>query len=424
MRNKIITTRDWTQWLSDRRDAGLTRRLRVADSPQDVLMQVDGRALLTFCSNDYLGLAHHPEIAAAMQEGIARWGVGAGAAHLVNGHFSPHDQLEHALADWLQVERALLFSTGYMANLAVVGGLMGRGDTVVADRLNHASLVDAAQLSGAKLLRYRHADVADARRQLERASGTRMILTDGVFSMDGDVAPLAALMSLAEEFDAWLVVDDAHGFGVWGEAGRGSLSALGLVSSGVPAYLIQVGTLGKAFGTAGAFVAGAAQPIEVLLQRARSYLFTTAQPPALACATLASLDLVRTGDARRANLMARVSQFRSELERIGVPQGVDLAAEPMSSALVQDPHSLALMPSMTPIQPIWVGGSLRALVLAQRLEQRGILVPAIRPPTVPVGSARLRVTLSAGHSSEQVMQLISALQTSLSQDVLSGHHGA
>ncbi|MDA3878712.1 MAG: 8-amino-7-oxononanoate synthase [Halothiobacillus sp.] len=424
MRNKIITTRDWTQWLSDRRDAGLTRRLRVADSPQDVLMQVDGRALLTFCSNDYLGLAHHPEIAVAMQEGIARWGVGAGAAHLVNGHFSPHDQLEHALADWLQVERALLFSTGYMANLAVVGGLMGRGDTVIADRLNHASLVDAAQLSGAKLLRYRHTDVADARRQLERASGTRMILTDGVFSMDGDVAPLAALMSLAEEFDAWLVVDDSHGFGVWGEAGRGSLSALGLVSSGVPAYLIQVGTLGKAFGTAGAFVAGAAQPIEVLLQRARSYLFTTAQPPALACATLASLDLVRAGDARRANLMARVSQFRSELERIGVPKGGGLAAEPMSSPLVQDPHSLTLMPSMTPIQPIWVGDSLRALVLAQRLEQRGILVPAIRPPTVPVGSARLRVTLSAGHSSEQVMQLVSALQTSLSQDVLDGHHGA
>jgi len=387
-------------------------------------MQVDDRALLTFCSNDYLGLAHHPEIAAAMQEGIARWGVGAGAAHLVNGHFSPHDELERALADWLQVERALLFSTGYMANLAVVGGLMGRGDTVVADRLNHASLVDAAQLSGAKLLRYRHADIADARRQLERATGTRMILTDGVFSMDGDVAPLAALMSLAEEFDAWLVVDDAHGFGVWGEAGRGSLSALGLVSSGVPEYLIQVGTLGKAFGTAGAFVAGAGQPIDVLLQRARSYLFTTAQPPALACATLASLDLVRKGDARRANLMARVLQFRDELDRIGVSQEVDLAAEPMNPPLVQPTRSLSLMPSMTPIQPIWVGDSHRALVLTQRLEQRGILVPAIRPPTVPAGSARLRVTLSASHSPEQVTQLVSALQTSLSQDEHDGYHRA
>lgn len=386
-------------------------------------MQVDDRALLTFCSNDYLGLAHHPEIAAAMQEGIARWGVGAGAAHLVNGHFSPHDQLECALADWLQVEQALLFSTGYMANLAVVGGLMGRGDTVVADRLNHASLVDAAQLSGAKLLRYRHANIADARRQLERATGTRMILTDGVFSMDGDVAPLAALMSLAEEFDAWLVVDDAHGFGVWGEAGRGSLSALGLVSLGVPEYLIQVGTLGKAFGTAGAFVAGAAQPIDVLLQRARSYLFTTAQPPALACATLASLDLVRKGCVRRANLMARVSQFRDELDRMSVSQVIDLAAEPMNPPFVQPSRSLALMPSMTPIQPIWVGDSHRALVLAQRLEQRGILVPAIRPPTVPAGSARLRVTLSASHSPEQVTQLVSALQTSLSQDELDGHRG-
>lgn len=403
MRNKIITTRDWTQWLSERREAGLTRSLRVADSPQGVRMQVDGRNLLTFCSNDYLGLANHPDIAIAMQAGIARWGTGAGAAHLVNGHFGPHDQLEHALADWLVVDRTLLFSTGYMANLAVVGGLMARGDTVVADRLNHASLVDAAQLSGAKLLRYRHADMDDARRQLARATGTRMILTDGVFSMDGDVAPLADLMTLAEEFDAWLVVDDAHGFGVWGESGSGSLSALGLRAHGVPEYLLQVGTLGKAFGTAGAFVAGAAQPIDVLLQQARSYLFTTAQPPSLACATLASLDLIRRGDALRANVMARVTQFRDGVARIGMMRQT---ANPAAVA----PSSLALMPSKTPIQPIWVGDSHRALTFARHLELQGILVPAIRPPTVAVGSARLRVTLSASHTQQDVSQLITALR--------------
>ncbi|ANJ67685.1 8-amino-7-oxononanoate synthase [Halothiobacillus diazotrophicus] len=409
MRDKIITTRDWTQWLSEREDAGLTRRLRLADSPQDVRMQVDGRSLLTFCSNDYLGLARHPEVAAAMQAGIARWGVGAGAAHLVNGHFGPHDELERALAEWLRVDRALLFSTGYMANLAVVGGLVGRGDTVIADRLNHASLVDAAQLSGAKLLRYRHGDMADARRQLARASGTRMILTDGVFSMDGDVAPLTELMALAAAYDAWLVVDDAHGFGVWGESGRGSLSASGLVSAGVPEYLIQVGTLGKAFGTAGAFVAGGRQPIEVLLQRARSYLFTTAQPPSLACATLASLNLIRHGDSRRAHLQGLIARLRDDLAGIGLPV---LTSDQMAvpSSVTAD---LALMPSTTPIQPLWVGDSQRALALSRALETAGLLVPAIRPPTVPAGSARLRVTLSAAHAAEDVAQLVAAIEENL-----------
>ncbi len=350
-------------------------------------MRVDGRAQLTFCSNDYLGLANHPDIAAALQAGVARWGVGAGAAHLVNGHFEPHAELEVALAEWLQAERALLFSTGYMANLAAVGGLVGRGDTVIADKLNHASLVDAAQLSGAKLLRYRHVDVDDARRQLARATGTKMILTDGVFSMDGDVAPLGQLMALAEEFDAWLVIDDAHGFGVWGEAGRGSLAELGLMVNGIPDYVLQVGTLGKAFGTAGAFIAGAMQPIEVLLQRARSYLFTTAQPPALAVATLASLNLVRAADERRAAWRARVAQFQKSL-----------------------PDTFTLMPSPTPIQPLLIGESVDALAAAQHLERAGLWVPAIRPPTVPVGSARLRVTFSALHTQGQVEQLLTELE--------------
>lgn len=350
-------------------------------------MRVDGRELLAFCSNDYLGLANHPDVVAAVQAGAARWGVGSGAAHLVNGHFEPHDVLESALAAWLRVERSLLFSTGYMANLAVVGGLVGRGDTVIADKLNHASLVDSAQLSGATLRRYRHGDMDDARRQLMRATGTRMILTDGVFSMDGDVAPLAELMALATEFDAWLVVDDAHGFGVWGEQGRGSLAELGLIDGGVPEYLIQVGTLGKAFGTAGAFVAGASQPIEVLLQRARSYLFTTAQPPALAVATLASLAIIQSADDLRANWRARVVQFKREL-----PSGIEL------------------MPSDTPIQPVLIGDSAEAVEWSARLAESGLWVPAIRPPTVPKGAARLRVTISAAHTSSHIAQLTEALK--------------
>lgn len=350
-------------------------------------MRVDGRELLAFCSNDYLGLANHPDIVTALQIGAARWGVGSGAAHLVNGHFEPHDALEFALAEWLRVDRCLLFSTGYMANLAVVGGLVGRGDTVVADKLNHASLVDAAQLSGATLRRYRHGDIDDARRQLMRATGTRMILTDGVFSMDGDVARLADLMALAEEFDAWLVVDDAHGFGVWGEQGRGSLAELGVIDAGVPEYLVQVGTLGKAFGTAGAFVAGASQPVEVLLQRARSYLFTTAQPPALAVATLASLSIVKSGNDLRANWRARVAALKRDL-----PPGIEL------------------MPSDTPIQPILIGDSAEAVKWSARLAESGLWVPAVRPPTVPKGAARLRVTISAAHSTSHVAQLIEALK--------------
>lgn len=349
-------------------------------------MQMDGRARITFCSNDYLGLANHPTLVAALQTGAARWGVGSGAAHLVNGHFEPHAELESLLAQWLSVPRALLLSTGYMANLAVVGGLMGRGDTVIADKLNHASLVDAAKLSGAKLLRYRHADIDDARRQLVRATGVRMILTDGVFSMDGDVAPLAALMALAEEFDAWLVVDDAHGFGVWGDAGRGSLAHLGLTFGGAPEYLLQVGTLGKAFGTAGAFIAGAAQPIDVIMQRARSYVFTTAQPPALAFVTLASLNLVQAGDDLRAAWRARVQQFKQ-----GLPAGWQLMA------------------SDTPIQPVLIGDSAAALAASQSLAQAGFWVPAIRPPTVPMGSARLRFTFSAGHTAYDVASLLTAL---------------
>ena len=349
-------------------------------------MRIDGRERLAFCSNDYLALANDPRLAAAMHAGIDRYGVGAGSAHLINGHFESHDRLEAELADWLGVAAARLFSTGYMANLGVVGALVGRGDTVIADRLNHASLIDAVRLSGARLSRYRHNDLDDLEARLERASGERMILTDGVFSMDGDVAPLAELVELAERFDAWLVVDEAHAFGVLGQTGRGSFEAAGLVPG---ERVLRVGTLGKAFGTAGAFVVGGAEPLAVLLQRARTYLFTTAQPPAVAEASRAALAIVRDEAWRRDRLAELVARFRA-----GVA-GLD---------------GIERMDSSTPIQPLVVGEPDRAVAMADRLDARGLLVPPIRPPTVPTGASRLRVTLSAAHEPGDIDALVSALR--------------
>ncbi|MFN2381250.1 MAG: 8-amino-7-oxononanoate synthase [Guyparkeria sp.] len=360
--------------------------MTVADSPQGPHMRIDGCERLAFCSNDYLGLANDPRLAVAMHEGIDRYGVGAGSAHLINGHFEPHERLEAELASWLEVDSVRLFSTGYMANLGVVGALVGRGDTVIADRLNHASLVDAAQLSGASLSRYRHNDLDDLERRLERARGERMVLTDGVFSMDGDIAPLAELVELAERYDAWLVVDEAHAFGVMGDAGRGSFEAAGLVPG---ERVLRVGTLGKAFGTAGAFVAGAAEPLAVLLQRARTYLFTTAQPPALAEASRAALVILREEGWRRDHLVDLVVRFREGVANL---------------------EDFELAPSTTPIQPIQVGEADRALAMAEQLDAMGLLVPAIRPPTVPSGSSRLRVTLSAAHEPAEVDKLLSALR--------------
>lgn len=384
--DQAITKHDWTQWLARHEAEGLTRRLKVADSPQAPHMRIDGQDRLTFCSNDYLGLANDPRLAEAMHRGIDRWGVGAGAAHLINGHFTPHQQLEAELAAWLAVDAVQLFSTGYMANLGVVGALMGRGDTVVADRLNHASLVDAVQLSGARLSRYRHNDLGDLERRLRDARGERMILTDGVFSMDGDGAPLAELAELAERYDAWLVVDEAHAFGVLGEKGCGSFEAAGITPG---ERVLRVGTLGKAFGTAGAFVAGAAEPLAVLLQRARTYLFTTAQPPAVAEASREALIIVREEPSRRHHVHSLVSRFR---------QGV------------ADMEGLALMPSSTPIQPLLVGDSPRAMAMADCLFEQGMVVPAIRPPTVPRGGSRLRVTFSAAHEGNDLENLLSALR--------------
>lgn len=374
--------------LESRRSRHLYRHTRVADSPQQPHMTIDGKPMLVFCSNDYLGLANHPDIIRAFQQAANTYGVGSGAAHLVSGHSRPHQQLEEALAAFTGRERALLFSTGYMANLGIANALLtNRHDVVYADRLNHASLVDAGLLSGAKLVRYPHNDTTSLGKRLlaqENSDTTRLIMTDGVFSMDGDVAPLPKLAVIAREHAAWLMVDDAHGIGVLGNTGAGLLEAEGLSQDDVP---ILMGTLGKAVGTAGAFVAGSHDLIEYLIQTARTWIYTTAQPPAIAAATLASLRLVQTESWRREHLQALIRQFRAGAAQLGLP----------------------LMNSHTPIQPILVGSSEQALMMSRRLEERGILVTAIRPPTVPADTARLRVTLSAAHSAEDVERLLEGL---------------
>lgn len=366
---------------------GLARRLRTLDAPCGPLARVDGRDLVSFCSNDYLGLAADPALTEALVDGARRWGVGSGAAHLVSGHLTPHAALEARLAAFTGAERALLFSTGYMANLGIVPALVGRGDAVFADRLNHASLIDAAQLARAEHRRYPHGDVDALDRLLAASTAKRkLILTDAVFSMDGDLAPLPELLALAERHDTWLVVDDAHGFGVLGPQGRGSLAHFGLPPS---PRLIHMGTLGKAAGAAGAFVAGAAVVIEWLLQRARTYIFTTGGSPAIACALLAALDLIERGDTRRDHLQRLTTQLRSGLAET----------------------RWQLLPSPTAIQPVLVGDNHEVLRVAAALFERGLWVPAIRPPTVPAGGARLRVSLSAAHTPEQVARLIDALRS-------------
>ncbi len=360
------------------------RFLRTVEATRDgIHVRLEGRELIAFCSNDYLGLTHHPQVIQAWKNGAARHGVGSGAAHLVSGHHRAHAALEEELADFLGRPKALLFSTGYMANLGVLSALAGRGDRIWEDRLNHASLIDGARLSGARLHRYPHGDLAHLRARLE-PSGARLIATDGLFSMDGDLAPLPELAELAQQAGAQLLVDDAHGIGVLGEQGRGSLEHWGLEGQAVP---ILVGTLGKAFGTFGAFVAGSEELIETLVQRARTYLYTTAPPPALAEATRMSLDLVRREGWRRQRLQSLIQRFRQGVESLGLP----------------------LLPSHTPIQPLLAGSAQRALAWSQALEARGIWVVPIRPPTVPEGSARLRITLSAAHEDEDLERLLDAL---------------
>jgi 8-amino-7-oxononanoate synthase len=370
--------------LAERHAANLYRQRPLLESPQGPLVQVDGRELLAFCSNDYLGLANHPQVIEAWRAGAKKWGVGGGASHLVIGHSTPHHELEEALAAFTGRPRALLFSTGYMANLGAVTALLGQGDTVLEDRLNHASLLDAGLLSGARFSRYLHNDAASLANRLAKASGNTLVVTDGVFSMDGDLADLPALCAEARKAGAWVMVDDAHGFGPLGATGGGIVEHFG---QGVDDVQVLVGTLGKAFGTAGAFVAGSEELIETLVQFARPYIYTTSQPPALACATLKSLELLRSEHWRREHLNALIKRFRDGAQATG----------------------LQLMDSATPIQPILIGDSARALQLSQLLRERGLLVTAIRPPTVPAGSARLRVTFSAAHSQAQLELLLEAL---------------
>lgn len=360
------------------------RRCPVLDSPQGPHVRIDGRDYLAFASNDYLGLANHPALVAAARDGALRWGVGGGASHLVAGHSAAHAALEQALADWLRLPAALLFSSGYQANLAVITALVGRGDAVFADRLNHASLNDACLLSRAEFKRFAHHDLAQLERLLAASTApTKLIAVDAVYSMDGDCAPLAALLALAERFDAWLYVDDAHGFGVLGE-GHGSVVEAGVHSE----RLIQMVTLGKAAGVAGAAVAAHAVVIDWLVNSARPFIFTTSTSPLLAHTVQASLRLMADEPERRAALRARMAELKHQLA--GLPW--------------------TLLPSDTPIQPLLIGGNAEALAVSAGLRARGIWVPAIRPPTVPPGSARLRIALSAAHQPQDIVRLADALR--------------
>ena len=408
--------------LEQRRNGPLFRERRMLQGCDGTTAWWRGRRVELFCSNDYLGLANHPKVVEAMVTAAKEQGVGAGAAHLVTGHRPEHHALEEELAAFTGRQRALLFSTGYMANLGVLSTLGGRGRRVYQDRLNHASLLDGVRCAGGRLLRYPHRDMAVLARMLAQrsasasgaeasgaeasgaeASGAEgvgaeqapaIVATDGVFSMDGDRAPLTELAALSARHGAWLVVDDAHGFGVLGPNGRGSVAEQGLDSVEVP---VMMGTLGKAVGTFGAFVAADEVVIEALIQRARSYIYTTAVPPAVAAATRAALALVRDGDGLRQRLRARVMRFVSGARQLGL-------------SLPGDPDM--------PVQPVILGTAARATEVAGRLLEQGMVVTAIRPPTVPEGTARLRVTLSAAHTEEQVDRLLEALNSVIGDSVI------
>ena len=364
------------------------RRTVAAREPGGVRVSVAGRACLAFCSNDYLGLADHPRVVDAFCAAARKWGVGSGASHLVSGHDAEHATLEEELAQFVARPRALLFSTGYMANLAVASVLVGRGDHVLEDRLNHASLLDAGLASGARFTRFQHLDVAALQARLARLDGQArtLVMSDGVFSMDGDVAPLRELADTCRSAGAQLLVDDAHGFGVLGATGAGSVQEARLGLDDVP---ILMCTLGKAVGTFGAFVAGSATLIEALLQRARTYIYTTALPPAVAAATRASLHVMRDEPWRRARTLEHARRFSDGVAALG----------------------LRAMPSRTPIQPVLVGAEAAAVAASEALFELGFWVPAIRPPTVPAGTSRLRFTFSAAHSAEHVDRLLVALAT-------------
>lgn len=377
-------------------DAATQRRTRrVVDAVKGTRMRVAGRDMIAFCGNDYLGLSQHPALIEAAMRGAQQWGLGSTASPLVCGHSASHEALEQEIAAFLGLPRALYFYAGYAANVGIVPALVGRGDAIFCDALNHACLIDGARLSRAEIKVYPHADIETLSRLLEGSTATRkLIATDAVFSMDGDVAPLPELLRLAQQHDALLLIDDAHGFGVLGPDGRGSAAHFDLRSS----HLLVMGTLSKAAGSAGGFVAGDPALIELLMQRSRSYIFATGAPAVVTEALRASLRLIEAEDWRRERIRSHASRLRSAL----VPAST-------ASSVV----GAKLLPSPTPIQPIVIGENEAALDVMAHLWREGLWVPAIRPPTVPQGTARLRVSLTAAHSDADVDALIAGLRAML-----------
>jgi 8-amino-7-oxononanoate synthase len=372
------------QELEQRKADGLLRQRRLLDSPQAEHIVANDKPYLSFCSNDYLGLANRPELIAAMQQAAADSGVGSGASNLITGHHRYHDDLEKQLAAFVELPAALLFSTGYMANIGVLGALMGRNDAIFADKLNHACLNDGAYFSYAEFHRYPHNDVAALEKQLQASKAKhKLIAADAVFSMDGDIAPIPEYLALCEKYDAYLYLDDAHGFGVLGPHGQGSLHHFNIKSP----RIIMMATLGKAAGVAGAFVAGEQVVIDYLIQKAKSYVYSTPAPPALSATLSASLKLIAQGDDLRAHLNSLIAYLKANLHL----------------------NKWRLLPSDTAIQPLVIGGNEASLAVSEYLQAKGILVPAIRPPTVPTGTARLRISLSAGHTLDDVKQLITVI---------------
>lgn len=376
--------------LEQRKQQGLYRRRLVTQSAQRVHNFINGKQVLSFCSNDYLGLANHPQIKQAFIEATEKYGVGSGSAHLVNGHSQLHHDCELQLAEFTGRDRALLFSTGYMANLAITSALVGRNDFIFQDKLNHASLIDAAKLSDARFLRYQHNDLVQLQRLLQQhqSQGHRLIMADAVFSMDGDKVDAKTLCELAQQTDSWLMLDDAHGFGVLGKKGAGLCEELQLSQHDVP---ILMATLGKAVGVSGAFVAGSEELIETMIQSSRSYIYTTASPPATAAAVMQSIKIIQQESWRREKLLELIHYFKQ--------QSAHLNCE--------------LMPSNTAIQPVVIGDNHKTLDTALNLFEQGIHVTAIRPPTVPDNTARLRITLSAEHEKQDIDVLIKALGSAL-----------
>ncbi len=381
-----------TDKLQNLQQQQLYRSRRLVETPQDVTLKINGKTFINFCSNDYLGLANHPDVKQAFKKAVDEYGVGSGASQLVTGHQKPHHALEEELADFFGRQRALLFSTGYMANLGVVSALSDRNDEIFEDKLNHASLIDAALLSRSELTRFAHKDSQILEKQLVRSKAkTKFVISDGVFSMDGDKADLNALINVTQKNDAVLVIDDAHGIGVLGKNGRGIIDEVetDVSQSDLP---VLVGTFGKAFGTFGAFVAGSEALIENLINFSRSYIYTTAMPAAVAEATRASLKIIKQGDELREKLQSRITQFRKGCGELGIP----IAAAPEYGK-----HSA--------IQPLIVGSADNAVRLSEALQKKGLLISAIRPPTVPQNTSRLRITFSANHTKEHVGILLSAL---------------